>query len=116
MRLAPLLLCSALLAGCAGHREVGVTHLQEPGYYAGSVVPLSPHADIDSSVSKAEIEYFQKRLASERDGGDATIDSIHKTSHADGDVIEIRRIYYYWQFKHTEAGEWQLVAHGEWFS
>jgi hypothetical protein len=116
MRFISLFLCSAFLVGCAGHREIGVTRLPRPGFYSGSVVPLSPHADIVGSVSKSEIEYLQKRLAAERDGGDSTIDSIHKTREADGDNFEVRRIYYYWQFKHTAGGEWLLVAHGTWFS
>jgi hypothetical protein len=116
MRFISLFLCSAFLAGCAGHREISVTRLPRPGFYSGSVVPLSPHADIDGSVSKAEVEYFQKRLAGERDGGDSTIDSIHKKSGADGDIFTIYRSYYFWEFKHTASGEWLMVSHGEWFS
>lgn len=116
MRFISLLICSAIFAGCARHRDVEVTQLPKPAFYAGSVVPLSAHADIDSSVSKSEVEYLQKTLASERDGGDATIDSIHKKSDAGGDVIEVYRSIYFWRFKHSADDHWQLVAHGDWYS
>jgi hypothetical protein len=116
MRIIAPLICCAFVVGCASRNEVGVTGLPEPSAYSGSVVPLSSDAHVDSSVSKAEVEYLQKALASERDGGNAKIDSIYKTKNEDGAVIEVRRLYWYWRFEHTHDGQWLLLSHGTWFS
>ena len=116
MRFILLLIFSTFLAGCAARHEASVTRLPKPAFYAGSIVPLSAYADIDVSVSKSEVEQLQKILASERDGGDATIDSIHKKRDSGGDIVEVRRSIYFWQFKHTADGQWLLLSHGDWYS
>ena len=102
MRFISLLICLATFAGCAGHRDTG------------PVVPLSAHADIDSSVTKAEIKYVQKVVVDKWFRADVPIDSIHKKREADGDIIEVRRNIDFWRFKHTADGKWQLLASGVW--
>jgi hypothetical protein len=110
------LIISVLVAGCAGKQEVGVTHLPSLDFYSGSFVPLSADAHINSSVSKSEMEYLQKAVANDSHCGNAAIDGIYKTKGDEGEVIEVRRSIYFWQFKHGSNGEWQLIAHGEWLS
>ena len=87
MRLILFLICSATLIGCRSVYEHTVTPLPSNSDYSGSVVPLSPDAHIDSSVSPTEVEYFQKTLANERDGRNAPIDGIYKSELKDGEVI-----------------------------
>jgi hypothetical protein len=114
MKYISLLICSAIFAGCAGHRDVGVINLSKPGFYTGPIVPLSAHADIDSSVSKAEVKYVQKIVVDKWFRDDVPIDSIHKKREADGDIIEVRRNIDFWRFKHSADGKWQLLASGVW--
>lgn len=116
MRFIFLLIISALLAGCAGRREVGMTRLPHLDFYFGSLVPLSADAHIDKSVSKAEIEYLQKAVACDPVCGPATIDGIYKTKSHDGDILDVRRSNLFWRFKHTTAGQWQLLEHGDWYA
>lgn len=114
MRFISLLICSAIFAGCAGHRDVGVISLPEPAFYTGPVVPLSPHADVDRSVTKAEIEYLQRVVVDRQFRDDVPIDSIHKKREADGDIIEVYRGIDFWRFRHSADGKWQLLASGVW--
>lgn len=105
----------SMASGCLSTRDVAITRLPSEGFYEGSVVPLSSNAKIDSTVSKEELQYFQKALASERDGGSATIDSVFRFKGDGGDVVEVRRQVWYWRFRKSSDGHWLLVAHGTWF-
>jgi hypothetical protein len=102
MRFILLLICLVTVAGCAGHRD------------RGPIVPLSANADIDSSVTKAEIKFVQEVVVDKSLRADVPIDSIHKQREADGDIIEVRRNIVFWRFKHAADGKWQLLASGVW--
>lgn len=106
----------SVASGCTTTREPAVTRLRSEGFYEGLVVPLSSDAKIDSTVSMEELQYFQKALASERDGGSATIDSVFRLNRDGGDVVEVRRLHWYWRFRKNSDGQWLLVAHGTWFA
>jgi hypothetical protein len=114
MRIIPFLVCAFLLVGCASRHTTITTTIPARSPFAGGIVPIAPDARIVGSVSSADLRFVQQALASQSDCGDAPIDFISREETPNGVVMEVRRLYCFYEFRPDASGRWQLVRHGTW--